>query len=168
MKIGWECGILLSYELTRIISYRVKTLHCVSSALLSLSTLLLTNIVNGECGIKNLGLMHSTASLMVILVQEKLSKFLPSVVVRSRSRNAGGKGDCNPKRPVGWGIHFRLFVLHFFNLASSLLVFAGSISEVCDSGLDYFGEVLISAATKEVVCDAHFFQLGNIALFIIQ
>jgi len=44
----------------------------------------------------------------------------------------------------------------------------GSISEACDSGLDYFGEVLISAATKEVVCDAYFIQLGNTALFIIQ
>jgi len=32
---------------------------------------------------------------------EKLSKSLPSVVVRSRSRNAGGRGDCLPKRPVG-------------------------------------------------------------------
>jgi len=42
---------------------------------------------------------------------------------------------------------------------------------VRDPGLNYFGEVkrtLISAATKEVVYVAHFFQLGNMALFIIQ
>ena len=57
--------------------------------------------VNGECGLKNIGLLRGTAPLMVIFVQEKLSKSLPSVVVRSRSRNAGGRGDCLPKRPVG-------------------------------------------------------------------
>ena len=57
--------------------------------------------VNGECGIKNVGLLRGSAPLMVIFVQEKLSKSLPSVVVRSRSRNAGGRGDCLPKRPVG-------------------------------------------------------------------
>jgi len=47
----------------------------------------------------------------------------------------------------------------------------GSVSELRDTGLDYLGEVkrtLISAATKEAVCDAHFFQLSNMALFIIQ
>jgi len=47
----------------------------------------------------------------------------------------------------------------------------GSASEVLDPGLNYFGEVkrtLISAATKEAVCDAHFSQLSNMALFIIQ
>ena len=55
---------------------------------------------------------------MVIFVQEKLSKSLPSVVVRSRSRNAGGRGDCLPKRPVGWGIHFRWF----FSLQYGLLL----------------------------------------------
>ena len=57
--------------------------------------------VNGDCGLKNVGLLRGTAPLMVIFVQEKLSKSLPSVVVRSRSRNAGGRGDCLPKRPVG-------------------------------------------------------------------
>jgi len=47
----------------------------------------------------------------------------------------------------------------------------GSASEVLDPGLNYFGEVkrtLISAATKEAVCEAHFFQLRNMAPFIIQ
>jgi len=47
----------------------------------------------------------------------------------------------------------------------------GSASEVLDPGLNYFGEVqrtLISAATKEAVCDAHFFQLCYMAPFIIQ
>ena len=58
-----------------------------------------------------------------------------------------------------------------FNLAFSWLVFAGSASEVLDPGLNHFGEVkrtLISAATKEAVCEAHFFQLRNMAPFIIQ
>jgi len=32
---------------------------------------------------------------------EKLAKTLPSVVVRSRSRNLGGRGDSLPNRPVG-------------------------------------------------------------------
>ena len=112
-------------------------------------------------------LLRGTASLMVLFVQEKLSKSLPSVVVRSRSRNAGGRGDCLPKRPVGWGYLFRFF----FNQAFSLLALAGSVSELRDTGLDYLGEVkrtLISAATKEAVCDAHFSQLSNMALFIIQ
>ena len=63
-------------------------------------------------------LLRGTASLMVLFVQEKLSKSLPSVVVRSRSRNAGGRGDCLPKRPVGWGIHFRWF----FSLQYGLLL----------------------------------------------
>jgi len=47
----------------------------------------------------------------------------------------------------------------------------GSVSELRDTGLDYLGEVkrtLISAATKEAVCDAHFFQLCYMAPFIIQ
>ena len=59
----------------------------------------------------------------------------------------------------------------FFNQAFSLLALAGSVSELRDTGLDYLGEVkrtLISAATKEAVCDAHFSQLSNMALFIIQ
>jgi len=38
----------------------------------------------------------------------------------------------------------------------------GSISEVCDSGLEYFGEDLISAATKEVVCDAQSFNSATL------
>jgi len=44
----------------------------------------------------------------------------------------------------------------------------GSVSELRDPGLNYFGEVqktLISAATKETVFNAYFFQLGNTALF---
>ena len=58
-----------------------------------------------------------------------------------------------------------------FNLAFSWLVFAGSASEVLDPKLNYFGEVkrtLISAATKEAFCEAHFFQPCNMAPFIIQ
>jgi len=47
----------------------------------------------------------------------------------------------------------------------------GSASEVLDPGLDYFGEpkrTLILAATKEAVSEAHFFQLCNMAPFIIR
>ena len=34
--------------------------------------------------------------------QEKLAKALPSVVVRSKSRNLGGRGDSFPNRSAGW------------------------------------------------------------------
>ena len=63
------------------------------------------------------------------------------------------------------------FADFFFNKAFSLFALAGSVSELRDTDLDYLGEVkrtLISAATKEAVCDAHFSQLSNMALFIIQ
>jgi len=45
------------------------------------------------------------------------------------------------------------------------------LTEVRDPGLDNLDEVertLISVATEETVFDAYFFQLGNMALFIIQ
>ena len=38
----------------------------------------------------------------VVYTQDKLSKSLPSVVVRSRSRNLGARGDSIPNRSVGW------------------------------------------------------------------
>jgi len=47
----------------------------------------------------------------------------------------------------------------------------GSVSEVRDPGLNYFGEVKktsISIATEETVFGAYFFQPGNMAFFIIQ
>jgi len=47
----------------------------------------------------------------------------------------------------------------------------GSVSEVRNPGLNYFGEVkktLISIATEETVFGAYFLQPGNMALFIIQ
>ena len=67
------------------------------------------------------------------------------------------------------------FISDYFFSSIWLLLYlylqAAYLTEVRDPGLNYFGEVkrtLISAATKEVVYVAHFFQLGNMALFIIQ
>ena len=73
--------------------------------------------------------------------------------------------------PLGEAFISDYFFLFSIWLFLNLDLQAAYLTEVRDPGLNYFGEVkrtLISAATKEAVCVAHSFQLGNMALFIIQ
>ena len=56
--------------------------------------------------------------------QEKLAKTLPSVVVRSKSRNLGARGDSLPNRLAGWV--FELFFLEL-SVIESLFVQAAKL-----------------------------------------
>ena len=73
--------------------------------------------------------------------------------------------------PLGEAFISDYFIFSSIWLFLYLYLQAAYLTKVRDPGLNYFGEVkriLISATTTEAVCATHFFQLGNMALCIIQ
>ena len=73
--------------------------------------------------------------------------------------------------PLGEAFISDYFIFSSIWLFLYLYLQAAYLTKVRDPGLNYFGEVKrtwILATTTEAVCATHFFQLGNMALCIIQ